>query len=693
MKTRLYAHGLCLMLGTSLPALAAPPPPAPSGTPFYPPLGLDVQGMDKSVRPQDDFYSYVNGAWVAHTPIPGDKSSVDAFTEIGDRTEARLHGLLEHQAAAQTATPATPGEKVGAMYAAFMDEAAIEKLGFSPIEPDLQAVAHADRPELARLMGASQDHFGSSFFSASIDLDIKDVAHYAVLLDQAGLGMPDRDYYLRPDFGKQKAGYQDYVATLLGLVGWPEAKARAAEIVTLETRIAEASWTKTQQRDIAKMYNPETAADLATLAPGFPWPHYLSGAGLSGKTHFVVGEKTAFPKIAALFAATPIDVLRAWLAFSIVDTAAADLSSPFQNARFAFRDKILSGQNEIRPRWKRAVTAVTAAHCGGGPGDCFGNLTWAAGELYTAEYFPPEVKARGEKLVANLLAAFHTRLQNSAWMGAATKAEALKKLDTYTVKIGYPDHRRDYSHVQISRTDLIGDIRNAAVADWAFYVGRSDGPVDRSDWLMAPQIVNAYNGSLRDIVFPAAILQPPFFDPAADDAVNYGAIGAIIGHEMTHGFDDQGRMLDASGALRDWWTPADAAAFKARAAKLGAEYATFSPLPGLHTNPDLTMGENIADLGGVVIALDAYHASLGGKPAPVRDGMTGDQRFFLSWAQGWRVNAHEDAIREQTVSDPHSYDRFRAIGPLQNVEAWYGAFGIKPGDKMYRAPDLRAQIW
>ncbi len=687
MMTRLFACSFCLMFGASLPALATP-------APFYPPLGLDLGGMDKSVRPQDDFYTYVNGGWATHTAIPPDKSYVDSFTEIGDRTEARLHDLLEQQAAAQSGTPATPGQKVGAMYAAFMDEAAIEKLGATPIRPELDAIAHApDRAALARLMGASQDNFGGSFFSTSIDLDQKDVAHYAVLLNQAGLGMPDRDYYLKPDFAKQKAGYQIYVATLLGLIGWPDAQARAADIVALETRIAQASWTKTQQSDIAAMYNGETIAGLSALAPGFPWQDYLAGAKLGGKTHVVIGEKTAFPKIAAIFAATPLETLRAWLAFDVADTAAVDLSSPFQKARFEFREKLLSGQSEMRARWKRAVTAVTAAHCGGGPGDCFGNLTWAAGELYTAQYFPPEVKTRGQALVANLLAAFHARLENSTWMGPATMAEALRKLDTYTVKIGYPDHRRDYSHVAISRTDLIGDIHQAAAADWAFYVGRSGGPVDRNDWLMAPQIVNAYNGSLRDIVFPAAILQPPFFDPAADDAVNYGSIGAIIGHEMTHGFDDQGRMLDASGALRDWWTPADAAAFRARAAKLGAEYAAFEPLPGLHINPDLTMGENIADLGGLVIALDAYHVSLGGKPAPVKGGLSGEQRFFLSWAQGWRIKAHEDSIRELTVSDPHSYDRFRAIGPLQNVEQWYAAFGIKPGDKMYRAPDLRAQIW
>jgi putative endopeptidase len=661
--------------------------PAAQAAPFFPPLGLDMTGIDKSARPQDDFYQYVNGAWVARTVIPADLPGMDTFQEIYDRTETRLHTLLEHEAASTANPPATPGEKAGAMYAAFMDQARIEKLGATPIQPELNRIRAAkDRDALARLMGNSLDDFGGSFFSASTDMDQKDTAHYAVLLNQAGLGMPDRDYYVKPDFAKQKAAYQAYVTTLLTLIEWPDARQQAAAIVALETRIAQASWTKAEQRDIAKMYNPESVTALTALAPGFPWRAFLDGAKLGRKTRVIVGEKTAFPKIAAIFAATPVDTVKAWLAFDVADTAAADLSMPFQQARFAFRSKTLSGQPEMRVRWKRAVSAVSS-------GEAFGNLTWAVGELYAAQYFPPATKAKGQKLVADLLRAFHARLQNSAWMGPATKAEALKKLDTYTIKIGYPDHLRDYTQVAISRTDLIGDIRNAAAADWAFYNARSDGPVDRSDWSMAPQTVNAYNGSLRDIVFPAAILQPPFFDPAADDAVNYGSIGAIIGHEMTHGFDDQGRMLDTSGALRDWWTPADAAQFKARAAKLGAEYAAFQPLPGLHINPDLTMGENIADLGGVVIALDAYHDSLGGKPAHVLDGLTGDQRFFMSWAQGWRIKAREDAIREQTVSDPHSFDKFRATGPLQNVEAFYTAFGVKPGDKMYRAPELRAKIW
>jgi putative endopeptidase len=679
----------CLIAGALSGAAATPAHAAP----FFPPFGLDLPSMDKSVRPQDDFFQYVNGGWIARTAIPADKPGIDTFEEIADRTEARLHTLLEQQAA-YTGDPLTPGQKSGAMYAAFMDEARIENLGAAPIQPELSAIKAApDRASLATMMGRSLDDFGSTFFNVSIDIDQKDVGHYAVILNQGGLGLPDRDYYLKPEFAKQKAAYRAYVEQLLTLVKWPDAKAQAANIVAMETRIADASWTKAEQRDLPKLYNPETLPELATLAPGFPWKDFLRGAKLGNKTRVIVGEKTAFPKIAAIFADTPTDTLKAWLAFNVVDVASSNLSSPFQQAQFAFREKTLSGQPEMRARWKRAITLVSAAGCYSAPGDCFGNLTWAVGELYVAQYFPPATKAKGEKLVADLMHAFHTRLQNNAWMGPATKAEALKKLDTYTVKIGYPDHQRDYSHVLISRTDLIGDIRNAVVADWAFYVGRSDGPVDRTDWGMAPQIVNAYNGSLRDIVFPAAILQPPFFDPDADDAVNYGSIGAIIGHEMTHGFDDQGRNLDASGALRDWWTPADAAAFKARAAKLGAEFASFQPLPGLHINPDLTMGENIADLGGVVIALDAYHASLGGKPAPELDGLTGEQRFFLSWAQGWRIKERDDAIKQQIVRDPHSFDKFRAVGPLQNVDAWYAAFDVKPGDKMYRAPDLRAQIW
>jgi putative endopeptidase len=386
-------------------------------------------------------------------------------------------------------------------------------------------------------------------------------------------------------------------------------------------------------------------------------------------------------------------VLKAWLAFNTADNAAFYLSEPFQQAYFDLHLKTLGGQPEQQARWKRAVHAVGGGDCQGDRYNCFGNLSWGVGQVYTAKYFPPAAKAKVQTLVHDLMGAFHARIEKLDWMSPATKAEALKKLDTYTVKVGYPDHPRDYSKVVILDDDLVGDVRRAAVADWAFFRGRANGPVDRLDWAMTPQTVDAYNGSLRDIVFPAAILQAPDFDPAADQAVNYGGIGAIIGHELTHGFDDQGRAIDASGALRDWWTPSDGKAFDERAKRLGALYATYEPAPGAHINPELTRGENIADLGGLLIAMDAYHTSLHGQPAPVIDGLSGDQRVLLGFAQGWRGKAREDAIRQQTASDPHSYRKFRVDGVVRNIDAWYANFPVQAGDKLYLAPGDRVRIW
>jgi putative endopeptidase len=674
-----------LLACLATPALAAP---------LYPPFGVDLTAMDRSVRPQDDFYRFVNGAWMDRSPIPPDRSRYSVGSEVFDRIEKRLRTIMETEAAAVPPVPATIGQKVGAMYAAFMDEDRIEALGTRPIDGALEAIRVAqDRDQVAGLMGRSNYDFGGSFFAPNIDVDLKDNAHYAIYLGQAGLGMPDRDYYLQADFAKERAAYRDYAAKLLVLAGWQDPFAAADKILALETKIAQVSWSKAEQRDPVKMYNPRSVDDLQKLAPGFPWQAYLSGARLGDRTRVVVNEVTAFPKIAAIFAATDIDTLKAWLAFNVADGAAPYLTRNVQRASFEFHDQTLDGQKEMKPRWKRAIAAVSGGDCGATPHNCFGTLNWAVGELYTAHDFTPETKAKVQVLVANLKNAFRARLEKNDWMSPATKAEALKKLDTYTVKVGYPDHPRDYSAVAINAKDLVGDVRNAASADWDFFVNRARGPVDRTNWDMTPQTLDAYNGSLRDIVFPAAILQPPYFDPQADDAVNYGSIGVIIGHEMTHGFDDEGRTIDAAGNLRDWWQPADAAAFKARAAVLGAEFAGFEPLPGLHINPDLTMGENIADLGGVVISLDAYHAALHGKPAPVLNGFTGDQRFFLSYGQVWRGNVRPDAIREQTVSDPHSFNRFRVLGPVEDVDAFYAAFDVKPGDKMYREPAKRAKIW
>jgi putative endopeptidase len=692
-KSLVLVGGVMALVGASVQIATGADAPAAEASPFFQPFGIDLSATDPSTRPQDDFFDYVNGAWLARTPIPADQPSVTAGRDMINRVQQRLRALLE-QAATVADQPTTLEGKVGAMYAAYLDTTRIEALGAAPIRAQLEAIKSAtQKAQLAALMGSSNWDFGGSLFGVTIDVDLKDPAHYAVYLSQSGLGMPDRDYYLQPQFATQKSAYRAYVEQLLGLVGWRDSAAAAGAIVELETRIAKVSWTKAEQRDLPKLYNPAISTDLPKLAPGFPWKEFLAGANLAPKARVIVGEKSAFPKIAAIFAGTPLEVLQAWQAFTVADSAANYLSEPFQQARFAFRLKTLSGQPEMEPRWKRAIAAVSGGDCGLQPGDCFGTLNWAVGQMYTAHDFTPATKAAVEKLVANLMTAFRVRIKHLEWMSEKTRAEALKKLDTYRVKVGYPEHLRDYSQVIISRDDLVGDVRRAALADWDFYITRSAGPVDVSDWSMTPQTVDALNGNLRDIIFPAAILQPPFFDPAADDAVNYGAIGSTIGHELVHGFDDQGRTIDAAGALRDWWTAADAAAFKARAAKLGAQYAAFQPLPGLYINPDLTMGENIADLGGLLVALDAYHASLRGRPSPVLGGLTGDQRLFMAYAQRWRGKVREDAIRQEVASDPHSYRKFRVDGVVLNIDAWYEAFDVKPGDQLYRAPEDRTRIW
>jgi putative endopeptidase len=691
-KIRSLGPLLLLLVASATPA--APLPPRTVAEPLYPPAGIDMSATDPAVRPGDSFFDYCNGAWLARTAIPADLPSMTAGQMMRDATEAQVRVLLETAAMQPGHASDSLEGKVGAFYRAFMDEDRIEALGARPLAPELAAIrASRTRTDIATLMGHSAFGLDGGFFHAGIDVDLKDTDHYAVYVGQAGVTLPDRDYYLKPEFAAARQALRAYAARLLTLSGWPDADAHAAAIVALETRIAAASWTKVEQRDTTRIYNPATAAELATLAPGFPWSAYLQGAGLGGKARVIVLEKSALPKIARVFAATPLPTLRAWLAFTAADAAAPYLSRDFVAAHFALRDQALQGIKQAPPRWKLGVRAVAGGDCGAAPESCFGTLDWAVGELYTARYFPPATKASIQALVAELMRAYRARIERLDWMSEATRAEALRKLDSYVIKVGYPDTSRDYSHVVIRDDDLLGDVRRAAAADWAFYVARSDGPVDKSDWGMTPQTVDAYNGSLRDIVFPAAILQAPNFDPNADAAVNFGGIATIIGHELTHGFDDQGRTLDASGALRDWWTEADAAAFKARAAVLGAQFASYEPVPGLHINPELTMGENIADLGGVTIALDAYHASLHGAAAPVIDGLSGDQRFFRAYAQVWRGKAREDAIRELTISNPHSWRRFRVDGIVRNVDAWYAAFDVQPTDRLYLAPAARARIW
>jgi len=663
--------------------------------PKYGAFGFDATGVDQATKPGDDFFRYANGAWVDRTEIPADKPAYSLRLQMTDLTEQRLHDLMEEAAAKAPNDPTTLEGKVGAFYKSFMDEARVEQLGAAPLEPILAEIRAAQSTTaIAALMGRNNSDLEGSVFSFYIDIDFKDPNRYAVSLDQAGLGLPDRDYYLETSFATQKAKYEEYVTRLLTLLNWPEPKVRAQEILAFETSIAAASWTKTQQRDPNAMYNPMSIAELEAFAPGFAWREFLAQAGLGQVDRVIVSEKSAFPKLAEIFAQTPLQTLQAWLAFTVADDAAPYLSKPFVDAAFELRQKTLSGQQQVALRWKRGVHTVSGGDFGAGDRfDRFGNMGWGVGQLYSAKWFPPESKEKIEALVLNLKAAYHARLEKLDWMGAETRTKALKKLDTYTIKVGYPDHPRDYSAVVIRADDLVGNVRRCGAADWKFYVDRIPNPVDKSDWGMTPQTNDAYNGSLRDIVFPAGILQPPMFDASADPAINYGAAGGVIGHELTHGFDDQGRKFDADGKLSDWWTPTDAKTFDARATVLGKQYSSYEPLPGVHVKGELTMGENIADLGGLTMGLEAYHESLHGKPAPVIGGLTGDQRVFLGWAQAWRGKLRDDAIRRMVVSDPHSPRMYRVNGVVRNIDAWYAAFGVKPGDKLYVAPQDRVRIW
>ncbi|ATQ41265.1 M13 family metallopeptidase [Caulobacter mirabilis] len=643
--------------------------------------GFDLSGMDRAAKPGDDFVRFSTGKYLDQLTIPSDRASWGSFNALAELSNNRTKAIIE--TAAASAKPTGEAQQIGGLYKSFMDEAAVEKLDAKPLAGDLAAIkAAGTREAIAQLMGASQGRFGGAFFGSYIWQDAKAPTQYAVYTSQGGLGLPDRDYYLDAKFADKKTAYRAYVAKMLTMAGWANPEKAADSILALETEIAQASWTKVEQRDADKTYNPKSFAELETLAPGFPWQAWRKGASLTGTDRIIVGEPSAFTKIAAIYAKTPIETLQAWQAFHTVDQAAPYLSKRFVDANFDFQGKTMSGQPEQRARWKRGTGLV---------GNSLGE---AVGKLYVTAYFPAESKAKMEKLVGDLLVAMKGRIEKLDWMSVETKARAQKKLSTFTVKIGYPDKWRDYSALKINPADLYGNVERVNAFNWAYEVNKLGKPVDRGEWGMFPQTVNAYyNPTMNEIVFPAAILQPPFFDPDADPAINYGGIGAVIGHEISHGFDDQGRKYDADGSLTDWWQPQDATKFEAQTKRLGAQYSAFEPLPGLHVNGDLTMGENIGDLGGILIALDAYHLSLGGKPAPVIDGLTGDQRFFLGFAQIWRSKYRDDAIKQQVVSDPHSPTYFRTYGTVQNVDAWYDAWGVKPGDKMYVKPEDRVRIW
>ncbi len=644
--------------------------------------GFDTDGMDRGVDPGTDFFAYASGKWASTTQIPSDQSSYGNFRVLRDLSEARVRSLLEGY---PRADPATGGDaaKIAVLYQDFLDEAAVEARGDAPLQPLLAQLREA--PDKDALVRASVSRgFGGGLYRLMVSDDQRDPDRYTLYLSQSGLGLGDREMYLRENFAPQRERYLAYLAELLALAGWDDPEGNAKKVLAFETRIAEAHWTRAQSRDRDKTYNPLALAEFETKAPGFPWATFFEAAGVGHAERAVVRQDTAIPQMAEVFADTDLDTLKAWQAADLVDPMAPLLPRRFVNAHYEFREKFMSGQPEQRERWKRAVSLVESA------------MGEAIGRDYVALYFPPDAKAKMDDLVANVKLAMGARLDALEWMSPATKAEARAKLAGFGLKIGHPDQWRDYSALDVRENDVFGNALRARSFEWDYRRARIGEPVDKAEWGMTPQTVNAYYNSVKnEIVFPAAILQPPFFDPDADPAVNYGAIGGVIGHEIIHGFDDQGRKSDGAGVLRDWWTADDAAKFEAQAARLGEQYEAyeFPQLPGMRINGRVAMGENIGDLGGLTIALEAYRRSLDGKPAPVIDGFTGEQRLFLGWAQVWRTLWRDDALRQQLVNGTHSPGHIRAFAPLRNIDAWYEAFGVKEGDPLWIAPEDRVRIW
>lgn len=649
--------------------------------------GFDLAGRDLAIKPGNDFFDYANGDALKKLVIPADHTSYGPFDQLRELSTARVREILMSLKSATSKKPKTSEEKLSVYYNSFMDEAAIEKAGVSPLQNDLNAIrAMNDAETFAALTGIGQASFQYTPFSLMIQPDAKDPRKFAINLDQGGIGLPDRDYYLKPEFAAKKKAYQAYIAQILTMIGWEDPEKQAAAIVAFETEMATAHWARADLRDPDKTYNPLTVDELKKAAPGFDWVKWLTAAGLPSSVAqegtLIVGEPSAITGQAKTLGATPLPVLKAWMAFHLVDNAASYLPKAFVDASWQFNSHTLAGQPELAPRWKRAVSATSAA------------MGWEIGRIYVARYFPAESKTKMDALTKELKAAFRVRLQHNAWMSAPTRQAAIAKLDKFEIQIGYPKKWRDYSSLEVLPGDVYGNAIKGIAFEWAYSLGHYGHPVDRDEWDMTPQTVNAYNNPVfNEVVFPASILQPPFFDPKADPAVNYGAIGGVIGHEMTHGFDDEGRKFDAEGRLHDWWTPEDAERFQKLADRLGAQYDAFEVLPGVHVNGKLTMGENIADLGGLTLALDAYNASLHGKEAPVLNGLTGDQRVFLGWAQVWRMKVREDRIRQLIVVDPHSPPKARVNLPMHNIDGWYGAWDVKPGEKLYLTPDQRVHIW
>ncbi len=655
--------------------------------------GIQIENIDRSVKSGDNFYLYANGEWIKRTEIPNDRAGVGVFTILDDLANKRTADLIQEVSKANGAA-GSPQRKIADLYNSYMDEKAIEAKGLTPIKPHLDKIAAIrDKKELAFALGASMradvdalnntNFHTPNLFGLWAAPDFNDSAHYTAYLLQGGLQLPDREYYVSDSeqMKKTREEYQKHVAAMLKLAGFTDADAHAARIVELERKIAEKHTSLADNEDIHKADNPWNQSDFESKAPGLDWNEFFRGAELSQQKKFIVWQPAAFASESQLVASESLDTWKDWLAFHLLEFYSGVLPKALNEERFAFFGKTLYGIPEQRPRWQRGVFIVN---------DLLGD---DVGRIYAQKYFSPEAKAEGEAMVRNIVEAFRKRIDALTWMNPATKAEAKAKLSSLYVGIGYPETWHDYSGLEIKPDDILGNIWRGSLFDYHYALSRLGKDIDRKEWSMTPQTVNAVNLPLQNALnFPAAILQPPFFDPKAPSVVNYGAIGSIIGHEISHTFDTEGSTFDATGALRNWWTPEDLKHFEEATAKLAAQYDAYTPFPDLHVNGKQTIAENIADLGGVSASYDGYRASLGGKQAPVQDGFTGDQQFFIAFGQNWGSKIRPDALRQQVLTDEHSPEEYRA-DTVRNVDAWYAAFDVKPDETLYLAPPKRVRIW
>jgi predicted metalloendopeptidase len=655
-----------------------------AGTQPAPVSGLDVASLDRTVRPQDDLYRFANGGWLASTDIPSDRVSYSAFIELADKAEADIRALIE-EARSSNPKRGSAAQQIGDLYTSMINEARIEELGAAPIRPELDKIdAMATPADLAAEAGYLSSIASGGPFSGFVAEDAREPGQLVVHLSQGGTLLPDRDYYLRDDARSVeiRRKYEDYLTRVFTLSGRPTAAADAKAVLGLEIELARAQWPPTESRDLARTYNRFTLAQLKSEMPGFDWQAWARPQGIHRAGHVVVAQPSFFRRFAALVPETPLSTWKAWLAGRHITAMAPYLSEDFASARFVFFGRILAGQEIPRTRWKRGVSLVN------------GYLGDAVGKLYVERHFPPAAKARVETIVATMLEAFERAIDDLDWMKPETKREARSKLTRLKTKVGHPSVWRSYQGLEIKPDDLVGNVQRAQRFENDRRMTGITLGIDRAEWLVAPQTVNAYySPALNEIVLPAAMLQPPLFDAAADDAVNYGRLGAIFGHELGHGFDERGRRFDGTGTVRDWWTPADVEGFQVNARGLSAQAAAFSPLPGVSVNGDLTLGENIGDLGGLSLALRAYRLSVGQRKGPTIDGFTGEQRFFIGWAQVWRTKMRPEFLRQSMVSSPYAPPEFRANGPASNLPGFYEAFSVKPGDKLYREPSARVRIW